>query len=48
MGKPELWVHPIAAATRGLEGTDLAEFAINADAGARAVCSADSGGSAIT
>lgn len=37
MGKPELWVHPIAAATRGLEGTDLAEFAINAEAGARAV-----------
>lgn len=37
MGKPELWVHPIAAATRGLEGADLAEFAINAEAGARAV-----------
>lgn len=37
MGKPELWVHPIAAATRGLEGVDLAEFAINAEAGARAV-----------
>lgn len=37
MGKPELWVHPIAAATRGLEGTDLAEFAINAEVGARAV-----------
>lgn len=37
MGKPELWVHPIAAATRGLEGKDLAEFAINAEAGARAV-----------
>ncbi|MEG3179996.1 dihydroorotase [Sphingomonas sp. LT1P40] len=37
MGKPELWVHPIAAATRRLEGKDLAEFAINAEAGARAV-----------
>ncbi|WP_431470842.1 dihydroorotase [Sphingosinithalassobacter sp. LHW66-3] len=37
MGKPELWVHPIAAATRGLEGTDLAEMAITAEAGARAV-----------
>ena len=37
MGKPELWVHPIAAATRGLEGTDLAEYATNAGAGARAV-----------
>lgn len=37
MGKPELWVHPIAAATRGLLGADLAEFATNAEAGARAV-----------
>jgi dihydroorotase len=37
MGKPELWVHPIAAATRELEGSDLAEFAINAEAGARAI-----------
>lgn len=36
-GKPDLWIHPIAAATRGLEGTDLAEMAINAGAGARAV-----------
>lgn len=48
MGKPELWVHPIAAATRGLEGQDLAEFATNAEAGARAVATgrnwiADSG-----
>ncbi|MCW4460419.1 dihydroorotase [Sphingomonas sp. BT-65] len=48
MGKPELWVHPIAAATRGLEGKDLAEFAINAEAGARAIATgrgwiADSG-----
>jgi dihydroorotase len=37
MGKPELWVHPLAAATRGLAGEDLAEMAINAGAGARAV-----------
>ncbi|ODP37002.1 dihydroorotase [Sphingomonas turrisvirgatae] len=37
MGKPELWVHPIAAATRGLAGESLAEFATNAEAGARAV-----------
>ncbi|MFL9841778.1 dihydroorotase [Sphingomonas sp. ST-64] len=37
MGKPELWVHPIAAATRGLEGQDLAEYATNVGAGARAV-----------
>ncbi|RSV12245.1 dihydroorotase [Sphingomonas sp. ABOLF] len=36
-GKPDLWIHPIAAATRGLQGTDLAEMAINASAGARAV-----------
>lgn len=36
-GKPALWVHPLAAATRGLEGTDLGEMAINASAGARAV-----------
>jgi dihydroorotase len=48
MGKPGLWVHPIAAATRGLAGSDLAEMAINAGAGARAVATgrgwiADSG-----
>jgi len=36
-GKPALWVHPLAAATRGLEGSDLGEMAINASAGARAV-----------
>lgn len=36
-GKPDLWVHPIAAATRGLAGVDLAEMAILKDAGARAV-----------
>ncbi|MBW4329585.1 amidohydrolase family protein [Stakelama sp. CBK3Z-3] len=48
MGKPELWVHPIAAATKGLAGIDLAEMAIAAEAGARAVATgrrwiADSG-----
>jgi dihydroorotase len=37
IGKPDLWIHPIAAATRGLAGTDLAEMAICASAGARAV-----------
>lgn len=47
-GKPELWVHPIAAATREVKGVDLAEMAINAEAGARAVATgrgriADSG-----
>ena len=36
-GKPDLWVHPLAAATRGLGGTDLAELALMRDAGARAV-----------
>lgn len=48
MGKPELWIHPLAAATRGLAGADLAEMAIMAGAGARAVATgrrwiADSG-----
>ena len=37
IGRPDLWIHPIAAATRGLAGHDLAEMAINRDAGARAV-----------
>lgn len=37
LGKPELWVHPIAAATQGLAGVELGEMAINAEAGARAV-----------
>ncbi len=47
-GKPGLWVHPLAAATRGLEGSELAELALMRDAGARAVATgrrwiADSG-----
>ena len=47
-GKPDLWVHPLAAATRGLEGHELAELALMRDAGARAVATgrrwvADSG-----
>lgn len=37
IGKPDLWIHPIAAATRGLDGADLAEMAICLSAGARAV-----------
>ncbi len=37
IGKPDLWIHPIAAATRGLAGHDLAEMAICQSAGARAV-----------
>jgi len=36
-GKPDFWVHPLAAATRGLEGTELAELALMREAGARAV-----------
>ena len=47
-GKPDLWVHPLAAATVGLEGMQLAELALMRDAGARAVATgrhwiADSG-----
>jgi len=47
-GKPDLWVHPLAAATQGLAGTDIAELALMRDAGARAVATgrrwiADSG-----
>ncbi|WP_338467697.1 dihydroorotase [Novosphingobium sp. ZN18A2] len=36
-GKPDMWVHPLAAATRGLEGAELAEIALMREAGARAV-----------
>lgn len=47
-GKPDLWVHPLAAATRGLEGSELAEIALMRDAGARGIATgrhwiADSG-----
>lgn len=47
-GKPDLWVHPLAAATKGLEGKELAEIALMRDAGARGVATgrkwiADSG-----
>ena len=46
--KPQLWVHPLAAATRGLAGVELAEYALMARAGAKAVATgrgwiADSG-----
>ena len=37
IGKPDLWIHPVAAATRGLAGQELAEMAICRAAGARAV-----------
>ncbi len=33
-GKPDLWVHPLAAATRGLDGLHMAEIALMKDAGA--------------
>ena len=36
-GKPDLWVHPLAAATRGLEGAELAEVALMKEAGARGI-----------
>jgi dihydroorotase len=36
-GKPDFWVHPLAAATAALEGTSLAEIALMRDAGARAI-----------
>jgi len=47
-GKPDFWVHPLGAATRGLEGRELAEMAMMKAAGARAIATgrrwiADSG-----
>ncbi|MFN3989743.1 MAG: dihydroorotase [Erythrobacter sp.] len=47
-GKPDLWVHPLAAATRGLAGAELAEIALMKEAGARGIATgrrwiADSG-----
>jgi len=36
-GKPDLWVHPVAAATKDLEGKELAEIGLMQQAGARAV-----------
>jgi dihydroorotase len=47
-GKPDLWVHPLAAATRGLDGRELAEIALMKEAGARGIATgrswiADSG-----
>ncbi|MBJ6120779.1 dihydroorotase [Sphingomonas mollis] len=37
VGKPDLWIHPLAAATRALAGKELAEMAFCQAAGARAV-----------
>jgi dihydroorotase len=47
-GKPDFWVHPIAAATRGLAGVEMAEIGLMQAAGAKAVATgrqwiADSG-----
>lgn len=47
-GKPDFWVHPLAAATRALEGRHMAEIALMKDAGALGVATgrswiADSG-----
>src|SRR5688572_17406592 len=36
-GKPDFWVHPIAAATRRLKGEELAEIGMMQAAGAKAV-----------
>ncbi|WP_446654181.1 dihydroorotase [Blastomonas sp.] len=36
-GKPDFWVHPLAAATRDLAGAEMAEIALMQEAGARAV-----------
>lgn len=36
VGKPDLWIHPIAAATRGLKGQELTELAFCRSAGAKA------------
>ena len=47
-GKPDFWVHPLAAATRALDGQHMGEIALMKEAGARGVATgrrwiADSG-----
>jgi dihydroorotase len=47
-GKPDFWVHPLAAATKGLDGLHMAEIALMKEAGAKGVATgrrwiADSG-----
>lgn len=47
-GKPDFWVHPLAAATKDLDGRHMAEIALMKEAGARGVATgrgwiADSG-----
>ena len=36
-GKPDFWVHPLAGATKGLKGYELAEIGLMREAGARGV-----------
>ena len=36
-GKPDFWVHPLAAATKGLKGLEMAEIALMKEAGAKGV-----------
>ncbi len=36
-GKPDFWVHPLAAATRDLAGAEIAELGLMREAGARGV-----------
>ena len=36
-GKPDFWVHPLAAATKGLAGIEMAEIALMKEAGAKGV-----------
>jgi dihydroorotase len=47
-GKPDVWIHPLAAATRGLDGSELAEIGLMGQSGACGVATgrcwiADSG-----
>ncbi len=43
MGKPDVWVHPLVAATRGLAGTELAEIGLAREAGAVGIATGRSG-----
>ena len=43
MGKPDVWVHPLVAATRGLAGTELAEIGLAREAGAVGVATGRGG-----
>ena len=43
MGKPDVWVHPLVAATRGLMGTELAEIGLGQAAGAVGVATGRAG-----